>query len=152
LRCQSSEYSSSSSDQRTVVLGAQSAAERRSRRQSVGRSTAAPAIPDGTQSAGRISIATSAPTVLVAREDLSITRASCAGGQKIAKPHVHHRHTDAFYVLEGRPELGDETITLSAGEFVAVPPNVAHAFRTAGEAPARWLTIHAPDGGFAEFI
>jgi mannose-6-phosphate isomerase-like protein (cupin superfamily) len=33
-----------------------------------------------------------------------------------------------------------------------VPPLVAHAFRTDGHRPARWLTIHAHDGGFAAFM
>jgi mannose-6-phosphate isomerase-like protein (cupin superfamily) len=92
--------------------------------------------------------------VLVAREDLSITRASSAAGQEITRPHVHHGHTDAFYVLEGELtfEIGGETMPVRAGGFVAVPPNVPHSFRNAGAGPARWLTIHTPDGGFAEFI
>jgi mannose-6-phosphate isomerase-like protein (cupin superfamily) len=99
-------------------------------------------------------MATSEATVLFAREDLSITRASCASGREITKPHLHREHTDAFYVLEGQLtfEIGSETITTSAGEFVAVPPNLPHSFRNAGAGPARWLTIHAPDAGFAAFI
>ena len=32
------------------------------------------------------------------------------------------------------------------------PPRVAHAIRNAGALPARWLTIHAPDVGFAAFM
>lgn len=92
--------------------------------------------------------------VLIARDDLSITRASCAAGTRITNPHVHHEHTDAFYVLAGELtfELGDEVATVSAGEFIAVPPGVPHSFSNAGNGPARWLTIHAPDGGFVEFI
>jgi mannose-6-phosphate isomerase-like protein (cupin superfamily) len=92
--------------------------------------------------------------VLVARDDLSIARATCAPGEQITRRHVHREHTDAFYVLEGRLvfDVGGDTITVSAGDFVAVPPNVPHSFRATEEAPARWLTIHAPDGGFAEFI
>ena len=74
----------------------------------------------------------------------------------MAGPHVHHEHTDAFYVLEGELtfEIGGEgkTMTVSSGGFVAVPPEVAHAFRNDGDRPARWLTIHAPDGGFAAFM
>ena len=99
-------------------------------------------------------MATSAITVLVAREDLSITRASCAPGERITKPHVHREHTDAFYVLAGELtfEIGDEKTTVGAGGFVAVPPNVVHSFRNAGPEPARWLTIHTPDAGFAAFI
>ena len=74
----------------------------------------------------------------------------------MAGPHVHNRHTDAFYVIEGELtlEVGreSESITVSPGGLVAVPPGVAHAFRNDGDRPARWLTIHAPDGGFADFM
>jgi quercetin dioxygenase-like cupin family protein len=95
-------------------------------------------------------------SMLVAREDITITRARYAAGQRVAGPHVHHQHTDAFYVLEGELtfEIGREaeTITVSAGGFVAVPPGLAHSFRNNSDRPARWLTIHAPDGGFAAFM
>jgi hypothetical protein len=33
-----------------------------------------------------------------------------------------------------------------------VPAGVAHSFGTAGDRPARWLIIHARDGGFAAFM
>ena len=69
---------------------------------------------------------------------------------------MHHEHTDAFYVLEGELtfEIGSEpeTITVSSGGFVAAPPEVAHSLRNASDRPARWLTIHARDGGFAAFM
>lgn len=69
--------------------------------------------------------------------------------------HVH-QHTEAFYVLEGELTFHvgaeDETVTLGAGGFVAVPPGVAHSYGTAGDAPASWLVVHAPDGGFAAFM
>jgi mannose-6-phosphate isomerase-like protein (cupin superfamily) len=94
--------------------------------------------------------------IVVAREDLTITHARYAAGERVAGPHIHHRHTDAFYVLEGELvfEIGSEaeTITVSAGGFVAAPPGLAHAFRVADTGAARWLTIHAPDGGFAAFM
>ena len=95
-------------------------------------------------------------SILVARDDLTITCARYSASQSVAGPHVHDQHTDAFYVLEGQLtfEIGreHETITLSPGGFLAVPPGVAHAFRIAGNRPARWLTIHAHDGGFARFM
>jgi hypothetical protein len=51
----------------------------------------------------------------------------------VAGLHVHDRHTDAFYVLEGEVifEIGAEleTVTIGAGGFVAVPPGVAHSVR-----------------------
>jgi quercetin dioxygenase-like cupin family protein len=95
-------------------------------------------------------------SILVASEDLTVTHARYAAGEQVAGPHVHHEHIDAFYVLEGELtfELGREaeTIIVSAGGFVAVPPGVAHAFRNSSDRVASWLTIHAPDGGFAAFM
>lgn len=95
-------------------------------------------------------------SILVARADVTITHARYPAGERIAGPHVHHEHTDAFYVLEGELvfEIGPEaeTIRVGAGGLVAAPPGLAHAFRTAGERHARWLTLHAPDGGFAAFM
>ena len=95
-------------------------------------------------------------SLLVAREEVTITRARYSAGEQVAGPHVHHEHTDAFYVLEGELtfEIGREaeTITVSSGGFVAVPPEVVHSFRNDGDRPARWLTIHAQDGGFAAFM
>jgi quercetin dioxygenase-like cupin family protein len=40
-------------------------------------------------------------SILVAREEITITEARYAAGEQVAGPHVHHEHTDAFYVLEG---------------------------------------------------
>lgn len=94
--------------------------------------------------------------ILVACDDVTITHARCAAGEQVAGPHVHHEHTDAFYVLEGELtfEIGceAEAIVVPAGGFVAVPPQVAHSFRNQGSESARWLTIHARDGGFAAFM
>jgi len=95
-------------------------------------------------------------SILVASEEVTITHARCAAGEQVAGPHVHHEHTDAFYVLEGELtfEIGREaqTITVSSGGFVAAPPQMAHSLRNDSNRPARWLTIHAPDGGFATFM
>jgi mannose-6-phosphate isomerase-like protein (cupin superfamily) len=94
--------------------------------------------------------------ILVSCEEVTVTQGRYPGGERVAGTHVHRDHTDAFYVLEG--ELGfvvgheAETVTLAGGGFLAAPPGVAHSFRTAGERPARWLTIHAPDGGFGAFM
>jgi quercetin dioxygenase-like cupin family protein len=94
-------------------------------------------------------------SLLVADENLSLTYASRAADERVTDPHIH-QHTEAFYVLEGELtfEVGPEreTITIGAGGFVAVPPALAHSFRTAGGYPARWLIIHAVDGGFAAFM
>jgi quercetin dioxygenase-like cupin family protein len=95
-------------------------------------------------------------SLLVAAENLSVTRASYAAGERVAGPHVHHHHTDAFYVLEGALtfEIGaePETITVGVGGLVAAPPGLVHSFRTAARGRSRWLTIHARDGGYAAFM
>jgi mannose-6-phosphate isomerase-like protein (cupin superfamily) len=93
---------------------------------------------------------------VIEREDLTITHARYVAGEHVAGRHIHHQHTDAFYILEGEVtfEIGAEaeTVTVSAGGFVAAPPGLAHSFRVADSGPARWLTIHAPDGRFAAFM
>jgi quercetin dioxygenase-like cupin family protein len=95
-------------------------------------------------------------SILVARDEVTVTHARYAAGERVAGPHVHHGHIDAFYVLEGELTfaIGREqvTTTVPAGGFVAAPPGVAHSLRNAGDRPARWLTIHARDGGFAAFM
>ena len=95
-------------------------------------------------------------SILVACDEVTVTHARYAAGEQIAGPHIHHDHTDAFYVLEGELTFAigreQETTVVSAGGFVAAPPGVAHSLRNAGDAPARWLTIHTPDGGFAAFM
>lgn len=95
-------------------------------------------------------------SMLFAREEVTVTKACYSAGEPVAGPHVHHEHTDAFYVLEGALtfQVGHEarSTTVPAGGFVAVPPLVAHSFRNDGNRPARWLTIHAHDGGFAQFM
>jgi cupin superfamily acireductone dioxygenase involved in methionine salvage len=93
---------------------------------------------------------------LVESDGLTIVEGSSSARGQVASPHVHHEHTDAFYVLEGELtfEIGcdRQTTIVGSGGFVAVPPNVAHAFSHNSDLPARWLTIHARDGGFARFM
>ena len=94
-------------------------------------------------------------SLLVADESLSLTYAGRPGGECVTSLHVH-QHAEAFYVLEGELtfQIGAEreTVTVGAGGFVGVPPGLAHSYGTAGEQPARWLIVHARDGGFAAFM
>lgn len=77
-------------------------------------------------------------------------------GEKGPDPHVHHHHTDAFYVLEGEVELslGPELQTLSAtpGMFAAAPPDVVHTFRNASDSTAIFLNMHVPSLGFGDHM
>ena len=57
-------------------------------------------------------------------------------------------------MLEGEPEflMGDETVRLGPGSFVAAPLGVVHTFGNPGPEPARLLNTHAPSVGFHEFL
>src|SRR5919106_816694 len=65
-----------------------------------------------------------------------------------APPHIHHRETEAYYVLDGEVEFlkGEDTVRAGVGQFVHVPRGVVHAFTNAGQEPARFLGIVTPGG------
>ena len=67
-------------------------------------------------------------------------------------PHTHADHVDSFYVLEGEAEfvMGDETVRLGAGSYVAAPIGVVHGFRNVGDHELRMLNVHTPNTGFVE--
>ena len=94
--------------------------------------------------------------ILAERDDITITRTRYGPGERGPDPHVHREHTDAFYVVEGELTfvLGREAeqIRVSAGSFVAAPPNVLHTFFNEGSADAHFLNFHTPDKGFAAYL
>jgi quercetin dioxygenase-like cupin family protein len=67
--------------------------------------------------------------------------------------HIHERHADAFYVLEGELEVAlseTETVLLGPGGFAVAPPGAVHAFAVPER--ARFLNIHAPGMSFASYL
>jgi quercetin dioxygenase-like cupin family protein len=66
--------------------------------------------------------------------------------------HVHRRHVEAFYVIEGELALtlGDDEVFAAAGTWVSVPPGVEHALAVPDR--ARYLNMHAPSAGFGAFV
>jgi mannose-6-phosphate isomerase-like protein (cupin superfamily) len=69
--------------------------------------------------------------------------------------HIHRRHTDLFYVLEGELTIAlglEASVAVPAGELVRVPPLVVHGFSNRGDADVRYLNLHAPGRKFAEFM
>ena len=90
------------------------------------------------------------PVALLADiEAIAIAEVS-GGPAEPAPPHVHHRHAELFYVLEGELALtvGDRELRAEAGSWVQVPPGVPHAVT----GPARHLDLHAPSCGFGAFV
>ena len=93
--------------------------------------------------------------IKVGLDAITVTEMRHEAGERGPEAHVHHRHTDAFYVLEGTVtfDLGPhrERIDAPAGAFVAAPPRVVHAFRNASSGRTRLLNIHAPSERFHEY-
>jgi quercetin dioxygenase-like cupin family protein len=89
-------------------------------------------------------------------EELSISWSRYGHGERGPEPHVHRKHVDSFYVLDGSLAFAlgarADPVRLSAGTFLAVPPNLVHSFVNEGTADASFLNFHTPDGGFAEFL
>jgi quercetin dioxygenase-like cupin family protein len=76
------------------------------------------------------------------------------GGTPGAGRHYHAAHVDAFVVLEGELEIltAGESLTLTAGDAVAVPPGVVHGFDNLPPGPVRLLNLHAPSRRFVEYL
>ena len=92
-----------------------------------------------------------------AHELVDVTWTRYEAGEHGPDPHVHRRHADAWYVLEGELEFGlgadgEELRRAPAGTLVLVPAGVIHTFRNEGPATARFLNVHAPSTGFAESL
>ena len=70
--------------------------------------------------------------------------------------HVHHDHTDCFYVLAGeftlRRGAAGEEVVATAGTAVAIPPGVVHGFRNASAGETRFLNFHFPGVRFVEYM
>jgi mannose-6-phosphate isomerase-like protein (cupin superfamily) len=62
--------------------------------------------------------------------------------------HVHHRHDEMFYVVEGEYlfQIGEDMSVGRAGTFAFFPRGIPHTFASRGEAPGRLLNIGLPSG------
>src|SRR3954467_181462 len=72
--------------------------------------------------------------ILCDHEAVHVTASRFGPGREGADLHIHRRHHDLFYVLEGELtlRLGDaEDIQAGAGTLVCVPPLVVHGFKNA---------------------
>ncbi len=94
--------------------------------------------------------------VLSYADQLHATWSRFAAGRDGADLHIHRRHTDLFYVLEGeltlRLGVEDDQRTVPAGTLARVPPMVVHGFRNASGADVRYLNMHAPGRGFIDYM
>jgi quercetin dioxygenase-like cupin family protein len=87
-------------------------------------------------------------------EAIGITETWSESGGAAPPAHIHRRHVESFYVLEGELTFltGDGELRAEAGTWVQVPPGVPHTFAITGERPARFLNLHTPSCAFGAFV
>jgi mannose-6-phosphate isomerase-like protein (cupin superfamily) len=92
--------------------------------------------------------------ILFEHDALHVTWSRFGPGREGADPHIHRRHSDLFYVLDGELTLLLESgeRQAGAGTLVTIPPFVVHGFRNASAADVRYLNLHAPGAGFADYM
>jgi mannose-6-phosphate isomerase-like protein (cupin superfamily) len=73
-----------------------------------------------------------------------------AGGPPL---HIHRRHDEMFYVLEGeyRFRIGDEVLEAPAGTFCYARRGTPHTYASTGATPGRVLSVVTP-GGLEEYV
>jgi mannose-6-phosphate isomerase-like protein (cupin superfamily) len=90
-------------------------------------------------------------TILAELPELEVVELRFGPDFEGVDPHSHADHVDSFYVLDGEAEfvMGDETVRVGPGGYVAAPIGVVHGFRNVGDGELRMLNVHAPNVGFA---
>ncbi len=68
-------------------------------------------------------------------------------------PHIHSREEETFYIQEGTLtiQIGEKTVTASAGDVACLPRGIAHCFRNNGNVEVKALVIAVP-GGVEKFF
>jgi quercetin dioxygenase-like cupin family protein len=90
--------------------------------------------------------------VLADTEEIGVAETSAERGGRPARAHVHTRHVESLYVLEGELEVawGERTVPAPAGSWIQVPPGVPHACRCSR--PVRFLALQTPGSGVGAFV
>ena len=93
-------------------------------------------------------------SVLLAHEKLVLSALRLPAGVDGPQPHIHHEHSDGFYVLDGELEvlLEADWHPLRAGSLVVIPPEVVHTVRNTSADSAFALNLHAPGAGFDAYV
>jgi mannose-6-phosphate isomerase-like protein (cupin superfamily) len=85
---------------------------------------------------------------------LTSHRSTLRDGTPGAPPHFHAHADELFFVLEGRLRvlLGEEILTLGAGDFLLVPPYMPHAFAPEPGHDADILCVFTPGTPRADYF
>jgi mannose-6-phosphate isomerase-like protein (cupin superfamily) len=80
------------------------------------------------------------------RGELSVVEIELPAGTSPPPQHLHHKHEESWYVLEGQLDftVGDDTERVGEDGWVLVPIGVPHTFKTTADGPARFLSTMTP--------
>ena len=85
-------------------------------------------------------------TLLADVDQLAVVEVRAAPGWGGTALHVHARHAEAVFVIEGKVDLRleDRVHRMDPETWAFVPPEVVHTFEVTGDEQARFLVLHAP--------
>lgn len=68
-------------------------------------------------------------------------------------PHIHTREDETFYVQQGTltVQVGEKTVTASAGDAACLPKGVVHCFQNDGNVDVKAVVVAVP-GGLEKFF
>lgn len=90
--------------------------------------------------------------ILVGGDDgigsLTVMELTLAPGYAGPPPHLHERHVESLYLLDGTltVQLGDQLHEAGPGSYVLIPPGNVHTAWNHGDMPVRALNVVAPGG------
>ena len=86
--------------------------------------------------------------------ELGISETWSEPGGLSPPPHLHRRHVESFFVLEGEMMfvVGDQELYAGAGTWVQVPAGTPHFFALTGDEEVRFLNLHSPSCGYGAFL
>lgn len=81
-------------------------------------------------------------------------RSTFAKGAVGAPAHFHTKATELFFVISGSLQVlvGEGVTVLEAGDFLAVPPHIPHAFAAAPGCEADVLFVFTPGMGRFDYL
>jgi quercetin dioxygenase-like cupin family protein len=87
-------------------------------------------------------------------DEVGITETRFQPRQNGAPRHVHRRHVDSFYVLDGELtfKTTDRALAAGVGATFVAPRGAVHGFDNDADQPTRYLNFHAPGSGFVESL
>lgn len=93
-------------------------------------------------------------TLLADVEQLAAVDVRAAPGWGGTTLHVHARHAEAVFVLEGQVtlRLEDRVHRIGPKTCAFVPPEVVHTFEVTGEESAQFLVLHTPGSGYGDYV